>query len=79
MENHSKEELSRMGQASWNRIAEETNLEDLGLSAETISMFRVYYNLGFSRGQESLIDTLKDMYHDDIESFEKIFEPNILH
>lgn len=79
MKKHTEEDLTGMGQFSWDRIVKQTELEKLGLPAETIAILRVYYSLAFNEGQAFLLDVLKDMYKNDADLLENLLESDVLH
>lgn len=56
----------------------ETGGSKLAMPLEFFSVLRVYFQLAYQEGQADMIESLKDVYHNDPDHFEHIFDDDFV-
>lgn len=72
------QELNKVAQERWKQIVEGTDLANLPLTMDQFSILRVYFQLGYNQGQADLHGQYQEVFHEDVDLFEKLFEEDIL-
>lgn len=67
-------ELNRMAQARWKEIMDETESARLSLTEEQFKIMRVYWQLSYESAVADTMTQMKEIYHNDVDLFQTIFE-----
>jgi hypothetical protein len=67
-------DLTEIVQAKWEKVMNETGAHKLALNLEVFAVLRVYFQLAYQEGQTDMLDTMRDVYHNNPDHFEYMFE-----
>jgi hypothetical protein len=67
-------DLTEIVQAKWEKVMNETGAHQLAIPIEMFSLLRVYFQLAYQEGQTDMLDTMRDVYHNNPDHFEYMFE-----
>lgn len=67
-------DLTEIVQAKWEKVMNETGAHKLSIPIEMFSLLRVYFQLAYQEGQTDMLDTMRDVYHNNPDHFEYMFE-----
>lgn len=68
------EDLNAIVQAKWEQTIKETDAANLPIPIEMFSIIRVFFQLAYQEGQADTIAQLKQIYENDVDLFQEIFE-----
>jgi len=66
--------MDKMVEEKWESIAKETLLEETGFPKELLSILKLYFKLGYAEGQADLFVDLQELFWNDPDSFETLFD-----
>ena len=67
-------DLTEIVQVKWEKVMNETEAHKLAIPIEMFSLLRVYFQLAYQEGQTDMLDTMRDVYHNNPDHFEYMFE-----
>lgn len=77
MDSKIDKDLTALVQDKWERFVKESDIDNLRLPIEAFKVMRVVFQLAYQEGQADTFTQLKQVFEEDIDLFEEIFEDDI--
>jgi len=72
-------DLEAIVQAKWEKVMTETESSKLALPVELFKIMRVYFQLAYQEGYADVFQEMKEVYHNDPDLFEAMFDDDSNH
>ena len=70
--------VTEVVQGKWEKDMEDTGISKLAIPEEYVAIMRVCYQLGYQGGQTDTFNEIKDIFNNDIDAFQEMFDDDEL-